>query len=61
MWCLMQCVIDGDMCEQFNSLDSGKKEAIATDLDRTTSEVCLKGFQLLASSCIIFLLIGTGI
>ncbi len=34
-------MIDGDLCEQFNSLDVAKKRAIAEDLDRTPSEVCV--------------------
>ena len=32
-------MLDGDLCEQYNSLDSGKKRSIAEDLDRTPSEV----------------------
>lgn len=34
-------MIDGDLCEQFNSLDPGKKRSIAEDLDRTPSEVLI--------------------
>lgn len=34
-----QGVIDGDLCEQYNSLDSEKKSSIALDLERTPSEV----------------------
>lgn len=29
-------VIDGDLCEQFNSLDLAKQKSIAEDLDRRT-------------------------
>ena len=32
-------VIDGDLCELYNSLDIAKKKSIAEDLDRTPSEV----------------------
>jgi splicing factor 3B subunit 3 len=35
-------VIDGDLCEQFNSLEPGKRRSIAEDLDRTPSEVAKK-------------------
>lgn len=35
-------VIDGDLCEQFNSLDPVKQKGIATDLSRTTTEVVKK-------------------
>lgn len=35
-------VIDGDMCEMFNSLDPGKQKSIADELDRTPSEVAKK-------------------
>lgn len=34
-----QSVIDGDLCEQYNSLDPGKKKSIANELERTPSEV----------------------
>jgi splicing factor 3B subunit 3 len=34
-------VIDGDMCEMFNSLDPAKQKTIAEELDRTPSEVRL--------------------
>lgn len=40
-----QSVIDGDLCEQYNSLDPAKKRSIADDLDRTPSEVGLSVFQ----------------
>ena len=36
---LSQCVLDGDLCEQFNSADPAKKRSIAEDLDRTPNEV----------------------
>ena len=35
----LQGVIDGDLCEQYNSMDITKKKSIAEDLDRTPSEV----------------------
>lgn len=35
-------VIDGDLCEVYNSLDIAKKKTIAEDLDRTPSEVSHK-------------------
>ncbi|KAF4523972.1 hypothetical protein B566_EDAN013555 [Ephemera danica] len=35
-------VIDGDLCEQFNSIDPSKQKGIADDLDRTPSEVSKK-------------------
>lgn len=35
-------VIDGDMCEQYNSLDPVKQKSIAGDLDRTPAEVSKK-------------------
>ncbi|XP_018578281.1 splicing factor 3B subunit 3 isoform X2 [Anoplophora glabripennis] len=35
-------VIDGDMCEQYNSLEPAKQKSIATDLDRTPAEVSKK-------------------
>ncbi|XP_065186396.1 splicing factor 3B subunit 3-like [Sycon ciliatum] len=35
-------VIDGDLCEQFNSLDHSKRKSIAEDLDREPSEVSKK-------------------
>ncbi|KAF1745117.1 hypothetical protein MXB_2594 [Myxobolus squamalis] len=34
----LKSVIDGDTCEQFNSLDSDKKRAIAEELDRVPQE-----------------------
>ncbi|KAK9502509.1 hypothetical protein O3M35_011278 [Rhynocoris fuscipes] len=35
-------VIDGDLCEQYNSLEPAKQKAIAEDLDRTPNEVSKK-------------------
>ncbi|XP_057366766.1 splicing factor 3B subunit 3-like [Daphnia carinata] len=35
-------VIDGDLCEQFNSIDSSKQKAVADDLDRAPNEVSKK-------------------
>jgi splicing factor 3B subunit 3 len=37
-----QNVLDGDLCEQFNSIDAAKQKSIADDLDRTASEVSKK-------------------
>nr|CAD7454647.1 unnamed protein product [Timema tahoe] len=37
-----QNVLDGDLCEQFNSIDLAKQKSIADDLDRTPSEVSKK-------------------
>ena len=38
---LLQSVVDGDLCEQYNSLDSGRKKSIANELERTPSEVIM--------------------
>jgi splicing factor 3B subunit 3 len=35
-------VIDGDLCEQYNSLEPAKQKSIASDLDRTPAEVSKK-------------------
>jgi splicing factor 3B subunit 3 len=35
-------VIDGDLCEQFNSLEPNKQRSISEDLDRTPNEVAKK-------------------
>jgi len=35
-------VVDGDLCEQYNQLDSAKKRSIAEELDRTPAEVSKK-------------------
>jgi splicing factor 3B subunit 3 len=35
-------VVDGDLCEQFNSLDFAKRKTIAEELDRTSAEVSKK-------------------
>ncbi|KAL0270480.1 UNVERIFIED_CONTAM: hypothetical protein PYX00_007877 [Menopon gallinae] len=35
-------VIDGDLCEQYNSIDPAKQKSIAEDLDRTPSEISKK-------------------
>lgn len=35
-------VIDGDLCEQFNSIEPTKQKSISGDLERTTSEVSKK-------------------
>jgi len=35
-------VIDGDLCEQFSTLDATKQKSIAEELDRTPSEVMKK-------------------
>ena len=34
--------IDGDLCEQFNTLEPAKQKAIAEELDRTAAEVSKK-------------------
>ena len=34
-----QGMIDGDLCELYNSLDTSKKKTIVDDLDRTPNEV----------------------
>lgn len=39
---MLQNVIDGDLCEQFNSLEPAKQKAIASDLERTPAEVSKK-------------------
>ena len=38
---VLQSVIDGDLCEYYNSLDSSKRRNIAEELDRTPAEVDL--------------------
>uniref|UniRef100_A0A4W5MA66 RSE1/DDB1/CPSF1 C-terminal domain-containing protein n=1 Tax=Hucho hucho TaxID=62062 RepID=A0A4W5MA66_9TELE len=35
-------VIDGDLCEQFNSTDPHKQKSVAEELDRTLPEVSKK-------------------
>ncbi|CAM9695035.1 splicing factor 3B subunit 3 [Petromyzon marinus] len=35
-------VIDGDLCEQFNSMDPAKQRSVAEELDRTPAEVSKK-------------------
>jgi len=35
-------VIDGDLCEQYNTLDAAKQKSIAEELDRTPAEVSKK-------------------
>jgi splicing factor 3B subunit 3 len=35
-------VVDGDLCEQYNSLDYAKQKEIADELDRTPNEVAKK-------------------
>ena len=32
-------MIDGDLCELYNSMDASKRRSIADELDRTPSEV----------------------
>ena len=39
---LNQNVVDGDLCDQFLSLESSKQRLLADELDRTPSEVCKK-------------------
>ena len=38
----VRCVVDGDLCERFNSLDVEKKRSIAESMDRTTTEIAKK-------------------
>ena len=38
----LQNVLDGDVCEQYNTIDTAKQKSIAEDLDRTASEVSKK-------------------
>ena len=38
----VQNVIDGDLCEQFNSMDPHKQKSVAEELDRTPPEVSKK-------------------
>ncbi|UYV62354.1 SF3B3 [Cordylochernes scorpioides] len=40
--CPIKNVIDGDLCEQFNSLEPAKQRSIAVELDRSPSEVSKK-------------------
>lgn len=37
-----QNIMDGDLCEQFTSLDPAKQKTIAADLGRTPNEVAKK-------------------
>lgn len=39
---VFQNVIDGDLCEQYNSIDAAKQKSIAEDLDKTPGEVAKK-------------------
>lgn len=41
-WVLLQNVIDGDLCEQYNSMDPHKQKSVAEELDRTPPEVSKK-------------------
>lgn len=41
-WSVLQNVIDGDLCEQFNSMDPHKQKSVAEELDRTPPEVSKK-------------------
>jgi len=38
----LKAAVDGDLCEQFNSLDFAKRKSIAEELDRTPAEVSKK-------------------
>lgn len=40
--CFVQNVIDGDLCEQYNSMDPHKQKSVAEELDRTPPEVSKK-------------------
>lgn len=35
-------MIDGDLCEQYNSIEPAKQKSIAADLERTPAEVSKK-------------------
>jgi splicing factor 3B subunit 3 len=35
----VQSVVDGDLCEQYSTLDHNKQQSIASDLVRTPNEV----------------------
>ena len=39
---VLQNVIDGDLCEAFNSMDVAKQKSVSEELDRTLSEVSKK-------------------
>lgn len=39
---VFQNVIDGDLCEQYNSIEPAKQKSIASDLERTPAEVSKK-------------------
>lgn len=39
---LLQNVIDGDLCEQYNSMEPAKQKSLAIDLERTPAEVSKK-------------------
>lgn len=38
----VKATIDGDLCEQYNSLEPAKRKQIAEELDRTPAEVSKK-------------------
>ena len=38
----VKSVVDGDLCEQFNTIDPMKRNSIAEELDRTATEVSKK-------------------
>ena len=40
--CFFQSVVDGDLCEMFNSMDVAKQKSVAEELDRTPAEVSKK-------------------
>jgi len=39
---LFQNVVDGDLCEMFNSMDVAKQKSVSEELDRTPAEVSKK-------------------
>lgn len=39
---VVQNVIDGDLCEQYNSMDPHRQKSVAEELDRTPPEVSKK-------------------
>ncbi|KAI8491079.1 Splicing factor 3B subunit 3 [Branchiostoma belcheri] len=42
LYCPKHNVIDGDLCEQFNSMEPSKQKSVAEELDRTPAEVSKK-------------------
>ena len=38
----VKCIVDGDLCEEFSSLPFSKQKVLATELDKTPSEISKK-------------------